>query len=111
MFSIPVVWLLNQRSLNLHPIHTPSSHFTVVHVTELTDPTEFTMPGSLILTVGLAFENSPEDFHGYVDRLARAGVHAIGFGTGLIFKKVPSRLFSRDTTRCARGLGSTPRPV
>nr|WP_227659045.1 MULTISPECIES: PucR family transcriptional regulator [unclassified Corynebacterium] len=100
--------MLNQRSLHLQSIHTPGGDFTVVHATELTDPTEFTTPGSLILTVGLAFADSPEDFHDYAARLTRAGVRAIGFGTGLVFDQVPPPLIDAAHTHDL-GLFEVPR--
>lgn len=52
-----------------------------VAATELADPTPFLDGGELVLTTGLAFlEGGPQAF---VDRLADAGVAALGFAVGL----------------------------
>ena len=58
MREISFRWLSNQRSLNLRPIFEGPAHFDTIHSSELSDPTEFTTPGALILTLGLAFELS-----------------------------------------------------
>ena len=58
-----------------------------VHGTELADPTPFLEGGELLLTTGLR----PIDT-GYVERLVRAGVVGLGFGTGLGHDVVPPGL-------------------
>ena len=92
MREISFRWLSNQRSLNLHLIVEGPSHFDTIHSSELSDPTEFTTPSALILTLGLAFEGNEENFEHYAASLAAAGVHGIGFGTGLAFTQVPQVL-------------------
>ena len=92
MREISFRWLSNQRSLNLHLIVEGPAHFDTIHSSELSDPTEFTTPGALILTLGLAFEDNEEGFEHYAASLAAAGVHGIGFGTGLAFSQVPQAL-------------------
>ncbi|GLZ33645.1 PucR family transcriptional regulator [Lentzea sp. NBRC 105346] len=59
-----------------------------VHGTELADPTPFLEGGELLLTTGLTLT----DFESYVDRLVRAGVVGLGFGTGLSHDTVPPEL-------------------
>lgn len=85
-------WLFHQSKLQLRPLHSPHQSFTTVQASELKNPTEFTKEGAVVLTLGLAFEHSPADFSTYARTLASAGVHGIGFGTGLVFSKVPPEL-------------------
>lgn len=85
-------WLFHQSKLQLRPLHSPHQSFTTVQASELKNPTEFTKEGAVVLTLGLAFEHSPADFSLYARTLASAGVHGIGFGTGLVFSKVPPEL-------------------
>ena len=92
MREISFRWLLNQRSLNLRSIVTGSATFNTIHASELADPSEFTSPGALMLTLGLAFQEEPEGFERYGAALAAAGVQGIGFGTGLAFSEVPTAL-------------------
>lgn len=94
MREISFRWLSNQRSLNLRPLVEGPSHFDTIHASELGDPTEFTSPGELLLTLGLAFKENPEGFERYAATLAAAGVRGIGFGTGLAFAHVPSELIA-----------------
>nr|WP_170067975.1 PucR family transcriptional regulator ligand-binding domain-containing protein [Lentzea guizhouensis] len=76
-----------------------------VHGTELADPTPFLEGGELLLTTGL---NEPgED---YVDRLVRAGVVGLGFGTGLSHATVPPAL-ADAAERTGLGLVEVPREV
>ncbi|MBJ7451762.1 MAG: PucR family transcriptional regulator [Blastococcus sp.] len=71
-----------------------------VHVSELPDPTPFLEGGELLLTTGLALTSgAPVDR--YVERLAAAGVVALGLGTGLSHAEVPADLV---TAADARGL-------
>lgn len=92
MSELRFQWLFNQRKLNLRPILEGPREFTTIQASELRDPSEFTTQGAIILTLGLAFENSPSDFSAYARTLAAAGVGAIGFGTGLTFATVPQEL-------------------
>lgn len=97
MREISFHWLSNQRSLNLRPVVDGPTHFDTIHASELADPTEFTSPGELLLTLGLAFENNAEGFERYAATLAASGVHGIGFGTGLAFAEVPPELIAACT--------------
>ncbi|MGW4214193.1 PucR family transcriptional regulator [Lentzea sp. NPDC004789] len=76
-----------------------------VHGTELADPTPFLEGGELLLTTGLATISAD-----YVDRLVRAGVVGLGFGTGLSHDVVPPALVEAAG---ATGLGlvEVPRDV
>ncbi|MFJ8966162.1 PucR family transcriptional regulator [Lentzea sp. NPDC102401] len=76
-----------------------------VHGTELEDPTPFLEGGELLLTTGL---HALRD--GYVERLVRAGVVGLGFGTGLSHDVVPSSLVEA-AAKAALGLVEVPREV
>ena len=97
MSEISFRWLTNQHSLNLRPLVEGKSAFSTIHASELADPTEFTSPGALMLTLGLVFRDDPEGFEHYAAALAAAGVHGIGFGTGLAFGEVPTELIRACT--------------
>lgn len=64
------------------------------HGTDLSDPTPFLQPGNMVLTTGRQFADGDAggDVEGYVDRLRRAQVSAIGFGTGVIVDGIPEAL-------------------
>ncbi len=95
---ISLTWLLNQRQLALRTVVPAQVSFTEIQPTELADPSEFLPPGAVVLLVGLAFETAPENFHDYVTRLRAADVAAIGFGTGLVFDRIPQQLIDAATT-------------
>ncbi|MCX2954063.1 PucR family transcriptional regulator [Lentzea sp. NEAU-D7] len=76
-----------------------------VHGTELADPTPFLEGGELLLTTGL---NALRD--GYVERLVRAGVVGLGFGTGVGHDVVPPALV-RAAAEAGLGLVEVPREV
>ncbi|MFD4674283.1 PucR family transcriptional regulator ligand-binding domain-containing protein [Lentzea sp. NPDC058450] len=76
-----------------------------VHGTELADPTPFLEGGELLLTTGLNALTP-----GYVDRLVRAGVVGLGFGTGLGHDVVPPDLV-RQAGEAGLGLVEVPREV
>ncbi|WP_165241521.1 PucR family transcriptional regulator [Corynebacterium lizhenjunii] len=97
MTDIAFHWLFNQRALGLRPLNTAQPTFSTIHASELADPTEFTAPGAIILTLGLAFEQHPDGFERYCAALASANVAGIGFGTGLTFAAVPPQLLAAAT--------------
>ncbi|HUQ60288.1 PucR family transcriptional regulator [Lentzea sp.] len=76
-----------------------------VHGTELADPTPFLEGGELLLTTGLT-----EVGELYVERLVRAGVVGLGFGTGLGHDVVPAALVDA-AGRTGLGLVEVPREV
>ncbi len=69
-----------------------------VTTSELSDPAQYLEGGELLLTTGLA----DQEWAAYVQRVDRAGVAALGFGTGLSHADVPPALV--DAARDA-GLG------
>lgn len=95
--QLTVRWLINQHGLALREIVPTPHRFTVVHISELADPSRFLLPDSIVLTLGMAFEHKPEAFDEYVATLAAADVVAIGFGTGLSFATVPPALIDAAT--------------
>ncbi|MEU0884289.1 PucR family transcriptional regulator [Lentzea sp. NPDC005914] len=76
-----------------------------VHGTELADPAPFLEGGELLLTTGL--RPLSDD---YVERLVRAGVVGLGFGTGLGHDVVPDALV-RAAGEAGLGLVEVPREV
>ncbi|USX52576.1 PucR family transcriptional regulator [Lentzea sp. HUAS12] len=76
-----------------------------VHGTELADPTPFLEGGELLLTTGLAVVGAE-----YVERLVRAGVVGLGFGTGLGHDVVPPELVEA-AAGAGLGLVEVPREV
>jgi purine catabolism regulator len=76
-----------------------------VHGTELADPAPFLEGGELLLTTGL--RPLGDD---YVERLVRAGVVGLGFGTGLGHDVVPPALV-RAAEEAGLGLVEVPRDV
>lgn len=85
--------------LRLHTLQAPVDRpVSWVHVSELPDPTPFLEGGELLLTTGLALASgTPVDQ--YVERLAGAGVVALGLGTGLGHAEVPEALVSAADAR------------
>jgi PucR family transcriptional regulator, purine catabolism regulatory protein len=76
-----------------------------VHGTELADPAPFLEGGELLLTTGL--RPLGDD---YVERLVRAGVVGLGFGTGLGHDVVPPALVEA-AAEAGLGLVEVPREV
>lgn len=67
-----------------------------VHSSDLADPTPFLSPGDALLTTGTQWA-SDDDIAPWVERLAAAGVPAVGFGTEVIRDGTPDAL----TEACA----------
>src|SRR2546430_10063570 len=63
-----------------------------VHVSELEDPTPWLKGGQILLTTGMGIGKAPTQQRAYLDRLKRAGLAGLGFGTGFSFKTVPRPL-------------------
>lgn len=77
----------------------PDLEVTWVASTELFDPGEFLEGGELVLTTGLFGHGwTQTDWTQYVRRLRRAGVSALGLGTGVAFDDAPAPL----AEACAR---------
>jgi purine catabolism regulator len=81
-----------------------------VHPIELEDPAPWLRGGELILTTGLHLPRTTDGQRQYVDRLASAGVAALGFGVGLKYGCVPRSLFSQCEIR-GLPLLEVPRPT
>lgn len=95
MADLTFRWLFQQSELGLRPLvgtNIDQRTFTTVHVSELRNPAEFTLPGAIIMLVGLDFVDKPGEFATYARVLADAGVAGIGFGTGIAFAAVPDEL-------------------
>jgi PucR family transcriptional regulator, purine catabolism regulatory protein len=63
-----------------------------VHVSELEDPTPWLKGGELLLTTGMGVGKTPARQRAYLDRLRKAELAALGFGTGFSFRSVPRAL-------------------
>jgi len=63
-----------------------------VHVSELEDPTPWLKGGEILLTTGMGIGKTPARQRAYVDRLRRAGLAGLGFGTGFSFRSIPKPL-------------------
>jgi DNA-binding PucR family transcriptional regulator len=61
-----------------------------LHVSELTDPTQFLEGGEFLLTTGLGVADMGTTQRAYVRRLAKHGVAGLGFGIGFGFAEVPA---------------------
>ena len=91
---VDVAQLLAQPDLALEPRHLPKPDAEVrwVATSELEDPAPFLEGGELLLTTGLATKGWRRQWHGYVGRLAEAGVVALALGVGLTHERVPAGL-------------------
>jgi PucR family transcriptional regulator, purine catabolism regulatory protein len=65
-----------------------------VHVSELEDPTGWLKGGELLLTTGMNVGHTPARQRAYLERLQRAGLAGLGFGTGFTFKTIPRALLA-----------------
>jgi purine catabolism regulator len=63
-----------------------------VHVSELEDPTPWLKGGELLLTTGMGVGKTAARQRGYLDRLRKAELAGLGFGTGFSFRSVPRAL-------------------
>lgn len=107
--SVDLAWLLEQPELGLHLIAGPRPTadgrrrselvrgvaVSWAHSIELVDPTPWLDGGELVLTTGQFLSRRTRDLAAYVDRLAGAGVAALGFGVGLRFEWAPAVLIRR----------------
>jgi purine catabolism regulator len=94
--SVSVRWLTEQRQLGLEVLAGATGldrRIEWAHSIELADPSPWLRGRELLLTTGLRLSPTDRDEHrGYVDRLDRAGVAALGFGIGLSHARVPGAL-------------------
>lgn len=63
-----------------------------VHVSELEDPTPWLKGGEVLLTTGMGVGTTAARQRSYLERLRKAGLAGLGFGTGFSFKSVPKAL-------------------
>jgi purine catabolism regulator len=94
-WTIPVRDLLTLPELGLRVLAGVAGldrEVSWAHVSEMVDPTEFLRGGELLLLIGVSLPAGEQAQHTYVDRLAAAGVAAIGFGVGVHWDEVPLAL-------------------
>lgn len=103
-------WLYRQKQLKLREIHPSRATFKEIQISELLDPSEFIQPNTVVLSVGIAFANHPQKLKNWAQKLADAGVQAIGFGSGLTFPEVPQELVDA-TLEHNLGLFEVPREI
>ncbi len=93
--TLPFTWLFQRSGIRLLPVHSGAHRtFTTIQPSELEDAAEFIQQGSVVLTLGIAFKDRPEELTEYIHHLADAGAHAIGFGTGVPFDTIPDQVIS-----------------
>lgn len=65
-----------------------------VHSSDMSDPTPFLTPRTVLLTTGTQFTEEPtaEAAEHYLGRLVEAGVTALGFGVGIAWDRIPPAL-------------------
>jgi len=68
----------------------PRNEVSWLHVSELTDPTQFLEGGEFLLTTGLGVGEMATMQRAYVKRLAKHGLAGLGFGVGFGFPDVPA---------------------
>lgn len=97
---VTVETLLARRELQLRLIWADEAArerpWAWVHSSDLADPTPFLSPGDALLTTGTQWA-SDDDIAPWAERLAAAGVPAVGFGTEVIRAGTPEAL----TEACA----------
>ncbi|MDT7558664.1 MAG: hypothetical protein QOI68_3134 [Pseudonocardiales bacterium] len=96
-WTIPVRDLLTLPELRLRVVAGAvglDREVSWAHVSEMVDPTEFLRGGELLLLIGVSLPAGEQAQHTYVDRLAAAGVAAIGFGVGVHWDEVPPALIA-----------------
>jgi purine catabolism regulator len=69
-----------------------------VHISELTDPTQWLSGGELLLTTGMQLEDADSQRQ-FVERLADHQLAGLGFGTGFKHKHVPEALVAAAEAR------------
>ncbi len=69
-----------------------------VHSTELLDPTPWLRGGELLLTTGLQLAGAKPQRE-FIERLAEREIAGLGFGTGIVHKKVPAAVLNAARKR------------
>ncbi|KAA1427709.1 PucR family transcriptional regulator [Nocardioides antri] len=109
---VTVADLLAEGELALAPLQLPAPAAEVrwVATSELVDPTPYLEGGEVLLTTGLETKGWRAEWPRYVDRLAGAGVAALGFAVGLTHER-PPRLLVRACEDAGLNLFEVPRPT
>jgi purine catabolism regulator len=87
--------LLRTAAVDIRPVAGAgglSNTIRWVHVSELEDPTPWLKGGELLLTTGMGVGKTPAQQRAYLDRLRKADLAGLGFGTGFSFRSVPRAL-------------------
>ncbi|MFG3205096.1 PucR family transcriptional regulator [Streptomyces sp. NPDC048192] len=95
--GVPLRWLLGRTELGLRVLAARERLDREVlwaHSIELADPVAWISGGELLLTTGLRLPAEAGAQRSYVERLAAAGVAALGFGVGLSHDAVPAAVVS-----------------
>ncbi|MEZ0577205.1 PucR family transcriptional regulator ligand-binding domain-containing protein [Nocardioides sp. MH1] len=104
--------LLDERDLALLPVHLVARSASVrwVATSELVDPTPYLEGGEVLLTTGLETKGWRSEWRAYADRLAAAGVAALGLAVGLTHDRPPKALVAA-CERAGLNLFEVPRPT
>ncbi|MGH2556070.1 MAG: PucR family transcriptional regulator ligand-binding domain-containing protein, partial [Actinomycetota bacterium] len=81
--------LLRAAAVDIRPVAGTdglSNTIRWVHVSELEDPTPWLKGGELLLTTGMGVGKTPARQRAYLDRLRKADLAGLGFGTGFSFR-------------------------
>jgi purine catabolism regulator len=97
--AVSLEWLLAQREFDLRLVAGQASgeQLSWAHAIDAVDPTPWLTGGELILTTGLRLSPAAGEQRAYVERLADAGIAALGFGVGVRFDEIPEPIL----TACA----------
>ncbi len=109
---VTVADVLAEDALALAPLHLAAGGVPVrwVATSELVDPTPYLEGGEVLLTTGLETKGWRSEWRPYVERLAAAGVAALGFAVGLTHEQ-PPRSLVRACTEVGLNLFEVPRPT
>ena len=72
-------------------------HVSWLHVSELSDPTQFLEGGEFLLTTGLGVGETATTQRAYIRRLAKHGLAGLGFSVGFGFPDVPPAIVEEAT--------------
>lgn len=104
--DMDVRWLYTQSQLKLREILPTNKTFDVIQISELVDPTDFISPNSVVLSVGIAFAETPDGLRDWAHRLAAAGVVAIGSAPASPSHRFRRRLSTPPSTLASASLKS-----
>ncbi|WP_436846920.1 PucR family transcriptional regulator [Streptomyces atratus] len=91
--GVPLHWLIGRPELRLTVLAGRDGldrEAVWAHSIDLADPVPWLSGGELLLTTGLRLPEAEAGQRAYIQRLADAGVAAVGFGTGLSHRRVPA---------------------